>query len=140
MFLFFSHLPVFHFFAGSLTVSITDMRAPLVGGSGGVYALCSAHLANVVMVRIGQTAAVLWKIGDAEFASSCYFLADILRANRKRGGQKILQREGPSRGQKTETENLRCLPSQRRLFWHQHSRAAAKLNREKYTRPHSCDS
>uniref|UniRef100_A0A8C7EEN3 Rhomboid-related protein 1 n=1 Tax=Nothoprocta perdicaria TaxID=30464 RepID=A0A8C7EEN3_NOTPE len=37
--------------AGSLTVSITDMRAPLVGGSGGVYALCSAHLANVVMVR-----------------------------------------------------------------------------------------
>uniref|UniRef100_A0A4W3HY49 Rhomboid-related protein 1 n=1 Tax=Callorhinchus milii TaxID=7868 RepID=A0A4W3HY49_CALMI len=35
--------------AGSLTVSITDMRAPLVGASGGVYALCSAHLANVVM-------------------------------------------------------------------------------------------
>ncbi|MGH0183901.1 UNVERIFIED_CONTAM: hypothetical protein FKN15_019485 [Acipenser sinensis] len=35
--------------AGSLTVSITDMRAPVVGGSGGVYALCSAHLANVVM-------------------------------------------------------------------------------------------
>lgn len=35
---------------GSLTVSITDMRAPVVGGSGGVYALCSAHLANVVMV------------------------------------------------------------------------------------------
>lgn len=39
--------------AGSLTVSITDMRAPVVGGSGGVYALCSAHLANVVMV-MGQ--------------------------------------------------------------------------------------
>nr|XP_026654597.1 rhomboid-related protein 1 [Zonotrichia albicollis] len=39
--------------AGSLTVSITDMRAPLVGGSGGVYALCSAHLANVVMVSQG---------------------------------------------------------------------------------------
>lgn len=37
--------------SGSLTVSITDMRAPVVGGSGGVYALCSAHLANVVMVR-----------------------------------------------------------------------------------------
>uniref|UniRef100_A0A8C5X8T2 rhomboid protease n=1 Tax=Malurus cyaneus samueli TaxID=2593467 RepID=A0A8C5X8T2_9PASS len=34
--------------AGSLTVSITDMRAPLVGGSGGVYALCSAHLANAL--------------------------------------------------------------------------------------------
>lgn len=29
------------------------MRAPLVGGSGGVYALCSAHLANVVMVSAG---------------------------------------------------------------------------------------
>lgn len=41
--------------AGSLTVSITDMRAPLVGGSGGVYALCSAHLANVVMVSSGGT-------------------------------------------------------------------------------------
>lgn len=38
--------------AGSLTVSITDMRAPVVGGSGGVYALCSAHLANVVMVTV----------------------------------------------------------------------------------------
>uniref|UniRef100_A0A671LG68 rhomboid protease n=1 Tax=Sinocyclocheilus anshuiensis TaxID=1608454 RepID=A0A671LG68_9TELE len=38
--------------AGSLTVSITDMRAPVVGGSGGVYALCSAHLANVVMLLI----------------------------------------------------------------------------------------
>lgn len=37
---------------GSLTVSITDMRAPVVGGSGGVYALCSAHLANVVMVTL----------------------------------------------------------------------------------------
>ncbi|XP_061847937.1 mitochondrial Rho GTPase 2 isoform X2 [Colius striatus] len=40
--------------AGSLTVSITDMRAPLVGGSGGVYALCSAHLANVVMNWAGM--------------------------------------------------------------------------------------
>ncbi|XP_017596725.1 PREDICTED: rhomboid-related protein 1, partial [Corvus brachyrhynchos] len=39
---------------GSLTVSITDMRAPLVGGSGGVYALCSAHLANVVMNWAGM--------------------------------------------------------------------------------------
>lgn len=44
-------VPLFH--TGSLTVSITDMRAPVVGGSGGVYALCSAHLANVVMV-MGQ--------------------------------------------------------------------------------------
>jgi rhomboid-related protein 1/2/3 len=41
-------IPFIH--TGSLTVSITDMRAPVVGGSGGVYALCSAHLANVVMV------------------------------------------------------------------------------------------
>ncbi|XP_051825069.1 rhomboid-related protein 1 isoform X5 [Antechinus flavipes] len=39
---------------GSLTVSITDMRAPVVGGSGGVYALCSAHLANVVMNWAGM--------------------------------------------------------------------------------------
>lgn len=44
-------VPLLH--TGSLTVSITDMRAPVVGGSGGVYALCSAHLANVVMV-MGQ--------------------------------------------------------------------------------------
>lgn len=44
------------------------MRAPLVGGSGGVYALCSAHLANVVMVRMGEAAAVLWKWMVAGFA------------------------------------------------------------------------
>ncbi|XP_067353498.1 rhomboid-related protein 3 isoform X4 [Channa argus] len=36
--------------AGSLTVSVTDMMAPVVGSSGGVYALVSAHLANVVMM------------------------------------------------------------------------------------------
>lgn len=36
---------------GSLAVSVTDMTAPVVGSSGGVYALVSAHLANVVMVR-----------------------------------------------------------------------------------------
>ncbi|KAM4594325.1 rhomboid-related protein 3 isoform 4-T4 [Fundulus diaphanus] len=35
--------------AGSLAVSVTDMMAPVVGSSGGVYALVSAHLANVVM-------------------------------------------------------------------------------------------
>lgn len=35
---------------GSLAVSVTDMTAPVVGSSGGVYALVSAHLANVVMV------------------------------------------------------------------------------------------
>lgn len=46
-------------FAGSLTVSITDMRAPVVGGSGGVYALCSAHLANVVMVTANIIASIV---------------------------------------------------------------------------------
>ncbi|KAF4801921.1 Rhomboid-related protein 3 [Turdus rufiventris] len=35
--------------AGSLAVSVADMRAPVVGSSGGVYALVSAHLANIVM-------------------------------------------------------------------------------------------
>ncbi|KAM9483638.1 rhomboid-related protein 3 isoform 2-T2 [Clarias gariepinus] len=35
--------------AGSLVVSVVDMAAPVVGSSGGVYALVSAHLANVVM-------------------------------------------------------------------------------------------
>ncbi|XP_073902507.1 rhomboid-related protein 3-like isoform X3 [Castor canadensis] len=35
--------------AGSLAVSVADMTAPVVGSSGGVYALISAHLANVVM-------------------------------------------------------------------------------------------
>lgn len=40
--------------AGSLAVSVTDMTAPVVGSSGGVYALVSAHLANVVMV-IGKS-------------------------------------------------------------------------------------
>nr|XP_042696948.1 rhomboid-related protein 3 isoform X1 [Chrysemys picta bellii] len=36
--------------AGSLAVSVADMTAPVVGSSGGVYALISAHLANIVMV------------------------------------------------------------------------------------------
>lgn len=40
----------FIFPAGSLAVSVTDLTAPVVGSSGGVYALVSAHLANVVMV------------------------------------------------------------------------------------------
>ncbi|XP_059417048.1 rhomboid-related protein 3 [Carassius carassius] len=35
--------------AGSLAVSVADMTAPVVGASGGVYALVSAHLANIVM-------------------------------------------------------------------------------------------
>ncbi|KAM5215780.1 rhomboid-related protein 3 isoform 3-T3 [Hipposideros larvatus] len=36
--------------AGSLAVSVADMTAPVVGSSGGVYALVSAHLANIVMI------------------------------------------------------------------------------------------
>ncbi|XP_077605989.1 rhomboid-related protein 3 [Crocuta crocuta] len=35
--------------AGSLAVSVADMTAPVVGSSGGVYAVVSAHLANIVM-------------------------------------------------------------------------------------------
>ncbi|XP_072270144.1 rhomboid-related protein 3 isoform X4 [Pyxicephalus adspersus] len=35
--------------AGSLAVSMADMTAPVVGSSGGVYAIISAHLANIVM-------------------------------------------------------------------------------------------
>lgn len=41
--------------AGSLAVSVADMRAPVVGSSGGVYALVSAHLANIVMVSTRVT-------------------------------------------------------------------------------------
>ena len=41
---------IFLIITGSLAVSVTDMTAPVVGSSGGVYALVSAHLANVVMV------------------------------------------------------------------------------------------
>lgn len=43
---------LFIFVTGSLAVSVTDMTAPVVGSSGGVYALVSAHLANVVMVSL----------------------------------------------------------------------------------------
>ncbi|XP_078478981.1 rhomboid-related protein 1-like [Lampetra fluviatilis] len=35
--------------AGSLVSSVIDMSAPLVGASGGVYALLSAHLTHVVL-------------------------------------------------------------------------------------------
>ncbi|XP_071988005.1 rhomboid-related protein 3 isoform X3 [Engystomops pustulosus] len=35
--------------AGSLAVSVADMTAPVVGSSGGVYAIVSAHLTNIVM-------------------------------------------------------------------------------------------
>ena len=36
--------------AGSLGTSVFDMKAFLVGASGGVYALLSAHLANILLV------------------------------------------------------------------------------------------
>lgn len=50
-----TYLPITSFSVittGSLAVSVTDMTAPVVGSSGGVYALVSAHLANVVMVSL----------------------------------------------------------------------------------------
>ncbi|XP_078081926.1 rhomboid-related protein 3 isoform X3 [Mustelus asterias] len=40
--------------AGSLAASVADMTAPVAGSSGGVYALVSAHLANVVMSWSGM--------------------------------------------------------------------------------------
>lgn len=43
------------FLPGSLAVSVADMTAPVVGSSGGVYALVSAHLANIVMVSTKMT-------------------------------------------------------------------------------------
>ena len=48
------HKPLF-FLPGSLAVSVADMTAPVVGSSGGVYALVSAHLANIVMVSTRMT-------------------------------------------------------------------------------------
>ena len=39
-------------FLGSLASSIFEPFVPLVGASGGVYALFTAQLANVVLVRI----------------------------------------------------------------------------------------
>lgn len=50
----------FIFVTGSLAVSVTDMTAPVVGSSGGVYALVSAHLANVVMVSLWVCALCGW--------------------------------------------------------------------------------
>ena len=36
--------------AGSLGTSVFDMNAVLVGASGGVYALLTAHVANILLV------------------------------------------------------------------------------------------
>lgn len=38
--------------AGSLAHSVTDPRTRLGGASGSVYALLTAHIANVIMVSI----------------------------------------------------------------------------------------
>uniref|UniRef100_A0A8C6GPF0 Rhomboid-related protein 3 n=1 Tax=Mus spicilegus TaxID=10103 RepID=A0A8C6GPF0_MUSSI len=46
--------------AGSLAVSVADMTAPVVGSSGGVYALVSAHLANIVMVMSMEFGRAVW--------------------------------------------------------------------------------
>lgn len=45
---------------GSLAVSVADMTAPVVGSSGGVYALVSAHLANIVMVSTPVPEILSW--------------------------------------------------------------------------------
>lgn len=45
---------------GSLAVSVADMTAPAVGSSGGVYALVSAHLANIVMVSASSPTCLFW--------------------------------------------------------------------------------
>ena len=39
-------------FVGSLGTSVFDMKAVLVGASGGVYALLAAHVANILLVSI----------------------------------------------------------------------------------------
>nr|XP_006635286.2 PREDICTED: rhomboid-related protein 3 isoform X3 [Lepisosteus oculatus] len=52
--------------AGSLAVSVADMTAPAVGSSAGVYALVSAHLANIVMNWSGMKCQFkLFRIGMA---------------------------------------------------------------------------
>lgn len=67
---------LFIFVTGSLAVSVTDMTAPVVGSSGGVYALVSAHLANVVMVSLWVCACPsvqVWMIISS--LSSCHYRA-----------------------------------------------------------------
>lgn len=41
---------VLYYVAGSLGTSVFDMKAYLVGASGGVYSLLAAHLANIMLV------------------------------------------------------------------------------------------
>uniref|UniRef100_A0A668AKE7 Rhomboid-related protein 3 n=1 Tax=Myripristis murdjan TaxID=586833 RepID=A0A668AKE7_9TELE len=58
--------------AGSLAVSVTDMTAPVVGSSGGVYALVSAHLANVVMVSVCVCVCVCVRVLSVEFGRAVW--------------------------------------------------------------------
>ncbi|XP_058848276.1 rhomboid-related protein 3-like isoform X1 [Acipenser ruthenus] len=60
--------------AGSLAVSVADMTAPVVGSSGGVYALVSAHLANIVMNWSGMKCQFkLLRMGAALLCMSAEF-------------------------------------------------------------------
>ncbi|KAM5124829.1 rhomboid-related protein 3, partial [Mantella aurantiaca] len=58
--------------AGSLAVSLADMTAPAVGSSGGVYAIVSAHLANIVMNWSGMRCQ--FKLLRMSFALICMSL------------------------------------------------------------------
>uniref|UniRef100_A0A8C9KJ51 Rhomboid-related protein 1 n=1 Tax=Panthera tigris altaica TaxID=74533 RepID=A0A8C9KJ51_PANTA len=51
--------------AGSLTVSITDMRAPVVGGSGGVYACLTASVSRSGASHLLPLSAVSSEVGRA---------------------------------------------------------------------------
>ncbi|XP_032900540.1 rhomboid-related protein 3 isoform X2 [Amblyraja radiata] len=60
--------------AGSLATSVADMTAPAFGSSGGVYALVSAHLANVVMNWSGMRCQFkLFRMGIAMICMSLEF-------------------------------------------------------------------
>lgn len=58
--------------AGSLAVSVADMTAPVVGSSGGVYAIVSAHIANIVMNWSGMRCQ--FKLLRMSFALICMSL------------------------------------------------------------------
>uniref|UniRef100_A0A8C2UKB3 Rhomboid-related protein 3 n=1 Tax=Coturnix japonica TaxID=93934 RepID=A0A8C2UKB3_COTJA len=58
--------------AGSLAVSVADMTAPVVGSSGGVYALVSAHLANIVMADLRRVSFEFGRAVWLRFHPSAY--------------------------------------------------------------------
>nr|XP_012593288.1 rhomboid-related protein 1 isoform X3 [Microcebus murinus] len=125
--------------AGSLTVSITDMRAPVVGGSGGVYALCSAHLANVVMNWAGMRCP--YKLLRMVLALVCTQLHGTpggRSGGRQHGPDHPAQLRGAPAGPVRlvgGAAGLRHLPALRRLLEHLrlrpagHSRPPAALTR-----------